>query len=178
MISTLLCAVSVFAEDWEGASRNARRTLVARDSHEVIFAETPRWPETAALLYAGEGEQASKDLHHFREHFGANKRCSIVLARALAVLAQLQGESEQAIVYVREAIAGAEEIGLPGEYWQAEAALGRLYLAREEHEPARQAFTRAATAIKQLAGNINSDEMRTQFLAAPPVRYILTYAKQ
>jgi tetratricopeptide (TPR) repeat protein len=144
----------------------------------VIFAETPRWPETAALLYAGESEQASKDLHHFREHFGANKRCCIVLTQALAALAQLRGESEQAIAYLREAIAGAGEIGLPGEHWQAEAALGRLYLAREEHEPARQAFTRAATAIKQLAANINSDEMRTQFLAAPPVRYILTYAKQ
>jgi predicted ATPase/DNA-binding SARP family transcriptional activator len=174
MSASLLCAVSVFAEDWEGAFGYARRALAARDPHEVIFAETPRWPETVALLYAGESEQASKDLHHFREHFGANKRCCIVLARALAVLAQPQGGSKQAITYVREAIAGAEEIGLPGEHWQAEAALGELYLAHGEREQARQAFTRAATAIQQLAGNINNDKMRTQFLAAAPVRDILT----
>jgi DNA-binding SARP family transcriptional activator/predicted ATPase len=178
MSASLLCAVSAFAEDWKEASRYARRALAARDPHEVIFAETPRWPETTALLYAGESEQASKDLNHFREHFGANKRCCIVLARALAVLAQSRGESEQAIAYMHEAIAGAEEIGLPGEYWQAESTMGRLYLAREEHEQARQAFTRAATVIKQLAGNINSDEMRTQFLAAPPVGDILTRTKE
>src|SRR2546421_6792935 len=125
MSASLLCAVSVFAEDWEGASRYARRTLAARDSHEVVFAETPRWPETAALLYAGESEQAFKDLHHFREHFGANKRCCIVLARALAVLAQFRGESEQAIVYGREATARAGEIGLPRGCLQGGATPGR-----------------------------------------------------
>ena len=142
----------------------------------MIFAETPRWPETAALLHAGESEQASKDLQVFHEHSGTKKRCSIVLARAQAVLAQSQGESEQAIVYLREAIAGAIEIGLPGECWQAEAALGRLYLAREEHEQAEQAFTRAASAIKQLAENITNDEMREHFLTR--VRFILTQVQK
>src|SRR5205807_8567593 len=96
MSASLLCAVSVFAEDWEVASRYAMRALAARDPHEVIFAETPRWPETAALLHTGDSEQASKDLAHFREHFGANNRCHIVLARAQAVLAQSLGESEAA----------------------------------------------------------------------------------
>src|SRR5256885_4560037 len=67
MSASLLCAVSVFAEDWEVASRYAMRALAARDPHEVIFAETPRWPETAALLHAGDSEQASKDLHLFDE---------------------------------------------------------------------------------------------------------------
>jgi tetratricopeptide (TPR) repeat protein len=176
MSASLLCAVSVFAEDWEVASSYAMRALAARDPHEVVFAETPRWPETAALLHAGEGEQASKDLHHFREHFGANKRCSIVLARAQAVLAQSWGESQQAIAYLRAAIAEAIAIGLPGECWQAEVALGRLYLAREEHEQAEQAFTRAASAIKQLAGNITNDEMRAHFLTR--ARFILTRAKK
>ncbi len=176
MSASLLCAVSVFAEDWEVASRYAMRALAARDPHEVIFAETPRWPETAALLHAGENEQASKDLHLFHEHFGTKKRCYIVLARAQAVLAQSRGESEQAIEYLRAAIAGAKEIGLPGECWQAEATLGRLHLAREEHEQAEQAFARAASAIKQLAGNITNDEMREHFLTQ--IRFILTQAKK
>jgi DNA-binding SARP family transcriptional activator len=178
MSASLLCADYVFADDWEMASRYARRALAARDPHEVIFAETPRWPETAALLHAGDSEQASKDLHIFRELFGASKRCHIVLARAQAVLAQSRGESEQAIMYLREAIAGAQETGLPGERWQAESALGRLYLAREEHEQAQQAFMRSASAIQQLAENIISDEMRAHFLAAPQVRYILMHAKE
>ena len=102
-------------------------------------------------------------------------RCNIVLARAQAVLAQSQGESHQTIIYLRKAIAGAIEIGLPGECWQAEAALGRLYLAREEHEQAEQAFTRVASATKQLAENITNEEMREHFLTR--VRFILTQSK-
>ena len=176
MSASLLCAISVFVEDWEAASRYAIRDLAIRDPHEVIFAETPRWPETAALLQAGESEQASKDLQVFHEHSGTKKRCSIVLARAQAVLAQSQGESEQAIVYLKEVIAAAIEMGLPGECWQADAALGRLYLAREEHELAEQAFTRAASAINQLAENITNDEMREHFLTR--VRFILTQVQK
>lgn len=78
------------------------------------------------------------------------------LAHSLAVLAQSRGESEQAIMYLREALVEAKEIDLPGECWQAEAALGRLHLAREEHEQAEQAFIRAA----------------------PQVRYVLTRAQE
>jgi tetratricopeptide (TPR) repeat protein len=177
MSASLLCAVSVYAGDWELASRYAMRALAARDPHEVIFAETPRWPETAALVHAGESEQASKDLHLFHEHFGTKKRCYIVLARAKAVLAQSQGESQQAIACVREAHAGAQDIGLPGELWQAEAALAELYLIREEHEQAAHAFARAAAIVEQLAGDITSDELRSRFLQAPQVRQILRQVK-
>ena len=94
------------------------------------------------------------------------------------MLAQSRGESEQAITYVQEAIVGAKETGLPGECWQAEAALGRLHLDRAEHEQAEQAFSRAASTIRLLAGNISSDEMRAHFLTAPQVRYILIQAKE
>jgi len=174
--ASLLCAVSVFTEEWEVADRFALKALAARDPHEVIFAETPRWPETAALLHAGKGEQASKDLQLFNEQFGTKKRCYLALVRARAVLAQSQGESEQAIVYLREAIAGAAEIGLPGEYWQAEVALGKLYLARDEHEQAEQSFSRATSSIKQLAENITNDEMREHFLTR--VRFILMQSKK
>jgi DNA-binding SARP family transcriptional activator/tetratricopeptide (TPR) repeat protein len=177
MSASLLCAVSVFAEDWEAASRFAMQALAARDPHEVIFAETPRWPETAALLHAGEGEQASKDLHLFHEHFGTTKRCHIVLARAQAVLAQSQGETQRAIAYVQEVLSGAQDIGLPGEIWQAEAALAELYLVREEHEQAAHAFARAAATVEQLAGNIIDDELRSRFLQAPKVGQILRQVK-
>jgi DNA-binding SARP family transcriptional activator len=174
--ASLLCAVSVVAEDWEVASSYARRALAARDPHEVIFAETPRWPETAALVHAGASEQASEDLQMFQEHFGTKKRCQVVLARALAVLGRSRGDSEQAVTCLREAIAGAQDIGLPGERWQAEADLGRLHLAREEYEQARLAFMRAASAIKQLAGSITNDELREHFLTQ--VHFILTQAKE
>jgi len=169
MSASLLCADCLFTGHWEEASSYARRALAAREPYEVIYAEIPRWPETAALLHVGEGERASKDLDLLHAHFGTNKRCSVVLARAQAVLAQSRGESEQAIAYLREAIAAAQEIGLPGEHWQAEAALGRLYLAREEHELARQAFTRAVCIMKQLAATMTNDEMREHFLTQAQV---------
>ena len=176
--ASLLCVDAVFAEDWEAAARFAMQALASRDPHEVIFAETPRWPETAALLllHAGEGEQTSKDLHLYYEHFGTKKRCSIILARAQAVLAQSQGENEQAIVYVREAIAGAIELGLPGECWQTEVALGKLYLAQEEYKQADKVFTHAASVTKQLAENITNVQMREHFLTR--VHFILTQAQK
>jgi tetratricopeptide (TPR) repeat protein len=176
MSASLLCADYVFANDLKEASRYARQALAARDPNEVIFAEIPRWPETAALVHAGDSELASKDLHFFHERFGNKRRCRVVLARAHAVLAQSRDESEQALVYLLEAIEGAIEIGLPGECWQAEAAQGRIYLASDEHEQAEQAFTRAASVIKQLAGNITNDEMRAHFLTQ--VRSILTQSKE
>ncbi len=178
MSASLLCVDSVNIGDWEGASRYVRQALLARDSHEMIFAETPHWPETAALLHAGDSELASSDLLIFHERFSANKRSQVVLARSQALLAMSRGESEQAILHLREAIAGANKMCLPGEYWQAEAALGKLYLAREEHEQAEQAFTRAASVIEQLAGSIKGNELRVHFLAAPQVRYVLKRAKK
>jgi tetratricopeptide (TPR) repeat protein len=178
MSASLVCADYVFANDWEAAATYARQALAARDPNAVIFAETPRWPETAALVHAGDNERASKDLHIFQERFGTNKRCHVVLACAQAVLAHLRGESEQAIGYWREAIARAKEIGLPGECWQAEAALAELYLVREEHEQAAHAFARAAAIIEQLAAHITADELRSRFLQAPQVQHILQQVKR
>lgn len=177
MSASLTCADYVFANDLEGASRYARQALAARDPHEVIFAETPRWPETAALVYAGEKERAAEDLHAFYERFGTNQRCRITYLRAQAVLAQASGESEQAIACVQEALAGAKDSGLSGERWQAEAALGELYLVREEHEQAAHAFARAAAIVEQLAGDISDNELRSRFLEAPQVRHILQQVK-
>lgn len=165
MSASLLCAVAVFTEDWEMASIYARRVQMAREHDEVIFAEMPRWAEIAALLHAGEEEQAKEDLKHFREHFGTNKRCSLALARGQAVLAQWQGKSEQALGYIQTAIAEAKAIGLPGEEWQALVALGKLHLARREGGPAEDVFMQAASIMKQLADTITNDELREHFRA-------------
>jgi DNA-binding SARP family transcriptional activator len=175
MSASLLCADYVLDNDFEEAARYARQAVSARDPNEVIFAEIPRWPETTALVHVGESELASKDLSSFHEHFGTNRRCCIVLARAYAELAQSRGEHEKAAVYVHEAREVAIEIGLLGEQWQAEAALGRIYLSSEDFQQAEQAFVRVSSAIEQLVGNIADGEVRTHFLAH--VRFLLTHSK-
>jgi hypothetical protein len=79
---------------------------------------------------------------------------------------------------LQEAIAGAKELGLPRELWQAEMALGRVHLAREEHEQATAAFARAAAIVQKLAGEIHNDALRSHFLDSSQVRHVLTYTKK
>ncbi len=138
--SSLLCVDYALAGDWEAASRYAWQVLATRDPKVVVCPEVPRWPETEALVRAGGHEQAAENLHAFYERFGTNRRCHLTYIRAQAVLAQSQDEYERARTCLQEAVAGAKEIGLPGELWQAEAALGELHLVCEEHEQAAQAF--------------------------------------
>ena len=168
---SLLCVDYVLAGELETAATYARQVLANRDPRAVVCPEVPRWPETLALVHVGLSKQATEDLQAFLQVFGANKRCAISYARANAVLAESQGENELAQTCLQEAIAGAKDIGLPGELWQAEAALGRLYLA-EEYEQAAQAFARAVVVVEELASPLTSDELRLHFLAAPQVRDI------
>ena len=171
---SLLCVDYALAGNWEAASAYARQVLAVREPRAVVCPEVPRWPETAALVYAGARAQAAEDLQAFYQLFGANKRCSISYARARAALAESQGENEHAQAYLQEAVAGARDIGLPGELWQAEAALARLYMVREEHEQAAQAFARARAVIEELANKVSNDELRSQFLASPRVQPIFS----
>ena len=178
MCAALLCTDCVLADDWEAASAYARQALEARDPHVVVFPEVPRWPETEALVREGLSELAAEDLRVFEERFGTSKRCRITYLRAQAVLAQSRGESDQAVACLQEAIAGAKERGLLGELWQAEAALGRVHLAREEREPAAPAFARAAAIVQKLAGDIKNDALRSHFLESPQVRHVLMHMKE
>jgi Flp pilus assembly protein TadD len=81
----------------------------------------------------------------------------------------------KAIAHLREAVALAAAIGLPGERWQIQAALGELHDERGEREAARAAFTQAAAIVRGLADRINNDALRADFLSAPQVRRVLGY---
>lgn len=69
-------------------------------------------------------------------------------------------------------------IGLPGELWQAEVALGRLYLAHEKYEQATQAFARAMVIVERLASALTSDELRSHFLASSQVQDLFTLQEE
>jgi tetratricopeptide (TPR) repeat protein len=95
----------------------------------------------------------------------------------LALLADWQGQSEQAITHLREAAELAANLGLPEEQWQIQAALGRAYEARGQPAQARTLFGEAATIIQKLAEGIGDEALRTRYLAGPLIRQVLQQAR-
>jgi hypothetical protein len=91
----------------------------------------------------------------------------------MATLAQWDGEAEEALASLQEAAALANEIGLPGELWQIEVALGEVYTSRGELELAYQTFIRAGAIVWELAEKMKDEELRTNFLATPAVQRVL-----
>jgi len=89
------------------------------------------------------------------------------------VLSQYRGEIDEAIKHLQEAAALAEEIGLPGELWLIQDALGDVYLTRGDKEQAHAAFKQAANIVRKLADALGSDEQRANFLASPLVQRVL-----
>jgi hypothetical protein len=71
----------------------------------------------------------------------------------------------------------AAGLGLPGERWQIQAALGRLYEAIGQQEQAHTAFGEAATIIQGLAEGIKDETLRTRFLAGPQIQPVLQHAR-
>jgi tetratricopeptide (TPR) repeat protein len=104
---------------------------------------------------------------------GVNRRFRIPYLRSLAVLAQWEGHSEQAIGHLREAAGLATDLGLPAEQWQIQAALGNLYEEAGETVQARIAFGEAAIIIQRLAEGIKDEVLRARFLAGPQIQQVL-----
>lgn len=166
MSAAQLCADCALAGDWEEATRYAREALSHRNYDVLPLVLSQCWPETEALLRGGEVEVAREDARRWGELIGHIPRYRLPHLRSLAVLAEWEGDVEQAITHLQEALTLAEEIGLPGEQWPILAKLGELYQAIGDEEKARSAFGRAAEITKALAANIDDEGLRAKFLAA------------
>jgi hypothetical protein len=103
----------------------------------------------------------------------SNRRQRLPYLRSLATLAQWDGETREAIASLQEAAILANEIGLPGELWQIEVALGEVYTSCGEMEQAYQTFVRAVAIVQGLAEKMKDEELRTNFLATPAVQRVL-----
>jgi len=134
MIAAELCADCVVAERWDEALTYAKQAVTHRN-YEVLPAGHAQWPETVALVRAGEIDLARQDIDAFQEGLGHYRRHAVSTLRALAVLAQAQGNDEQARVSLLNAIALAEEIGLLDDVWQLHLMLGEVERARERLRP-------------------------------------------
>ena len=134
--------------------------------------------ETEALLRAGDERQAREEVRRLEERLGSNRRFRIPSLRSLAILAAWEGEKERAIGHLREAAQLAAEIGLPGEQWQIQAALGSVYETAGEQGQARTAFGEAARIIQGLADGIRDETLRSRFLAGPQIHPVLQHAQR
>jgi tetratricopeptide (TPR) repeat protein len=170
--SIRLCAVAALSEDWEEAYAQALRAHEGRTSFDVLES-LYLYHEVEALLRGGAERLAREEVRRFAERAEVNERERIAYLRSLAILGEWEGNTERARVHVREAEALAEKLGLPGELWRIQAALGELYGRRGETAEARAAFSWAAQTLRMLAGKIVDEELREGFLLAPQVRRVL-----
>jgi DNA-binding SARP family transcriptional activator/tetratricopeptide (TPR) repeat protein len=174
-----LCMYYALAGEWEAAYRYALKATTVRKSSDValLVLDFYRQYETEALLRGGDERQARAEVQRLGKWLGNYRRFRISYLRSLAVLATWDGHSEQAIGYLGEAAQVAGDIGLPGEQWQIQALLGRLYEAEGLPAQARTAWTSAATIIRGLAEGIGDEALRTSFLAGPQIQPVLQHAR-
>ena len=121
--------------------------------------------------------QAKAEVHRLGECLGPSPRFHIPYLRSLAVLAAWDEQKEQAIGHLREAAQLAADLGLPGEQWQVQAALGTLYDTSGEPAQARIAFGEATRIIQGLAEGISDEALRTRFLAGPQIQPVLQHVR-
>ena len=167
------CVLAAVAEDWKDAHAHARK------AYEVGMFFIPMFSihlhlEVEALLSEGDEELAREEVSRFAERAKTNGRDRMSHLRALAVLDEWKGDTQRALGRLRRAEALAEEIGLPGELWQMRAKIGELHERRGEVGEARQAFSRAALTLRDLAAKIEDEGLREGFLSAPKVRRVLS----
>jgi len=163
------------AGDREAAHRYALDSVRIRDAApaRLMWLDFVRHHETEALLRGGEEELAREDTKRFGERMGRNRRFRLVHLRMLAVLAEWDGQTGEALARLREAGTLAQEIGLPGELWQIWEAIGELHEQRGEPEEASAAFSLAASILERLAGEIEDEALKQGFLSAPQLRRVL-----
>jgi tetratricopeptide (TPR) repeat protein len=158
-----LCVDNALLGDWEMAYRYARRSLAA-DNHSLLHGGLYHWCVTEALLHGGEVALARTDVHRFGQQFGHSRRYQIHYRRCLAVLAQWEGDTGQAIEHLTAAKTLAEALALPEAQWQILVALGELYQSRGETTMARAATEGAAEIGQALAAQIDDEGLRAGFL--------------
>ena len=129
------CADESVAGNWSQAYAHAEQVLAIRavDPTLKAFAALTLWHETEALVQAGEIERATADVERHGKHltWTLHHRYRLPYLRALAALARYDKRELAALAYLREAVALAEAIGLPGELWQLYIALGEQERAAE-----------------------------------------------
>ena len=175
VITSVLCADSVLAEEWADAQHYAQQAATVAGNNGLLYVEIPHWCVTKALLHGGDAAKVREYLGHLSARNGDGQRDRVQYLRARAELAEWEGRREQARSSLEEARVLAEEIGLADERWQVQVALGDLEQSQGEQVLASQAYTQAVRVVQDLAEKIEDEALRTRFLTAPQVQHVLEH---
>jgi DNA-binding SARP family transcriptional activator/predicted ATPase len=167
-----LCASYALSGDWGQAVDYARKVVEVRDKSLAPMGLTG-WYETEALLRGGDGDMARAEVERLAGFVENNRRQCLPWLRSQAVIAEWDGDKDQAIVRLKAARDLAQEIDLPGEEWPILDALGTLYSDQGDQDQAQRAWNTSANILQRLAESIDEDEMRTGFLESRIIRRIL-----
>lgn len=176
VLTAKLCAACILLDKWEEAYAYALKAIAARSKPVTLLTGATRWYETQALLRQGDMKHAEEDIQIFGRRIGENKRYRIPYLRSLAVLAQWQGERENAVKHLQAAHQLAEAIGVPSDQWQIDVALGELYHLNGKKERADWFFARAAMIVRELTKKMRNGSLQAHFLLTPQVQslFVLT----
>ena len=121
-VASELCADSVLAGEWAEAADFAQLVQQHR-RYDVLPLVLPCLrSETAALLHSGLVAQAQQTIQRMGEQVSHLPRFRLLHLQALAVLAEGEGVTDQAMAYLQEALTLAQQLQLPGEQGQILAA--------------------------------------------------------
>jgi tetratricopeptide (TPR) repeat protein len=179
-IVSRLCMHYHATEAWEEANTYALQAIALRKSFgkTLIQLDFSRPYEIETLLRVGNEQQVREEIRHMEHCLGSNQRFRIPYLRSLAMLTAWEGSTEQALGQLQEAMQLATTIGLPGEQWQIQAALGKVYETAHEQERARTAFAEAGGIIEKLADGIKDETLRSRFLAGSQISPVLQHARR
>jgi DNA-binding SARP family transcriptional activator len=174
MISSELIADQAAAGDWQTACASAQQLKHATFDGAAPYTLVLSFGlliET--FLRAGEAEAVAAFIQGFGERMRNSQRAQVAYLRALALLDQWRGEIAQAIAHLLAAASLAEAIGLPGELWQIDTALGELYRQQDDESQAQVVLARACATVHALASRLGDEQLRKGFFAAEPIRRLL-----
>lgn len=173
-----LCAVAALSGEWEQAHGHA---LEASGLEEEIFLPLTylhRHHDIEALLRGGDTDLVHENLRTFeRRTRGQKGYFRLAYLRAEAVLARWNGDTNETLSLLYEALGQAERLGLPGETWQIAATLGETHEERGGGGPSERAFGRASVEVRRRAANIKDESLRKRYLAAPQTSRVLEKAR-
>lgn len=175
LVHAKLSAVAALAGHWDEAYAEALRAAAWREEAPVQSTEAlHRHLEVEALLRGGDRLVVREQLGRFGEAVGDNRRLRLAYGRSSAVLRRFDGDGAAARHELHEARELAEELDLPAERWQLDASLAETAAEQGADTEAHRFLIRAADGVRGLAAGIRNVALRQGFLAAAPVRRVLT----
>ena len=148
---------------WEQACRDVRAALPVENLWLLFLGQHRWWLHVEALLRGGEEAAAGELVNLLEETAVTAGRLAVPAHRARAVVVARADDPEGAAVHLEKAAALAEEMGLPGERWQALAAQAGVAAERGKEGQAAALREEAAEIVEALATGMDDEAARRRF---------------